>query len=48
MELQTLIPAVEHTEETDLGSKVPSITGDLKHGLGSGVKEQVVDEPLVL
>ena len=48
MKLQALIPAVEHAEETDLGSKMPGIAGDLKQGLGAGVKEQVVDEPLVL
>src|ERR1700736_6530045 len=48
MELQTLIPAMEHAEEADLGSKMPWIAGDLKQGLSAGVKEQVVDEPLVL
>src|ERR1019366_4787536 len=48
MKLQALIPAVEHAEETDLGSKMPWIAGDLKQGLSAGVKEQVVDEPLVL
>ena len=48
MKLQALIPAVEHAEETDLGSKMPWIASDFKQGLGAGVKEQVVDEPLVL
>jgi hypothetical protein len=48
MKLQALIPAVEHAEETDLGSKMPWIASDLKQGLSAGVKEQVVDEPLVL
>ena len=48
MKLQALIPAMEHAEETDLGTEMPWITGDLKQGLGAGVKEQVVDEPLVL
>ena len=48
MKLQALIPAVEHAEETDLGSKMPRIAGDLKQGLGACVKKQVVDEPLVL
>jgi hypothetical protein len=48
MKLQALIPAVEHAEETDLCSKMPWIAGDLKQSLSAGVKEQVVDEPLVL
>jgi hypothetical protein len=48
MKLQALIPTMEHAEETDLGSKMPGIAGDLKQGLSAGVKEQVVDEPLVL
>ena len=48
MKLQALIPAVEHAEEADLGTEVPRIAGDLKQGLSAGVKEQVVDEPLVL
>ena len=48
MKLHALVPAVEHAEETDLGSKMPGIASDLKQGLSAGVKEQVVDEPLVL
>ncbi len=48
MKLQALVPAVEHAEETDLRSKMPGIASDLKQGLSAGVKEQVVDEPLVL
>ena len=48
MKLQALIPAVEHAEETDLGSKVPRIASDLKQGLGARVKEQVINQPLVL
>jgi hypothetical protein len=39
---------VKHAEETDLGSKMPRIAGDLKQGLSAGMKEKVVDEPLVL
>src|SRR5271156_6848931 len=48
MKLQALIPAMEHAEETDLGSEMPRIASDLKQRLGTGVKEQVVDQPLVL
>ena len=48
MKLQALIPAVEHAEETDLGSEMPWIASDFKQGLSAGVEEQVVDEPLVL
>jgi len=48
MKLQSLIPAMEHAEETYLGSKMPRIAGDLKQGLSAGAKEQVIDQPLVL
>src|SRR5580658_781212 len=48
MKLQALIPAVEHAEETDLGTEMPWIASDFKQGLSAGVQEQVVDEPLVL
>jgi len=48
MKLQALIPAVEHAEEAYLGAKMPGIASDLKQGLGAGMKEQVVNQPLVL
>jgi len=48
MKLQSLIPAMKHTEETDLGSQMARIANDLKQGLSAGMKEQVVNEPLVL
>jgi len=48
MELQALIPAMEHAEEADLGTEVSRIAGDLEQGLSARVKKQVVDEPFVL
>src|SRR5580700_11622743 len=48
MMLQSLVPGMEHAEETDLGSKVPRIAGDLQQGFGAGAKQQVVDQMLVL
>lgn len=48
MKLQALIPAMEHAEEADLGTEMSWIASDFKQGLSAGVKEQVVDEPLVL
>jgi hypothetical protein len=48
MMLQSLIPGMEHAEEADPSAKMPWITSDLKQGVSAGVKEQVVDEPLVL
>jgi len=48
MKLQALIPAMEHAEEANLGSEMPRIASDFKQGLSARVKEQVVDEPLVL
>jgi hypothetical protein len=48
MELQALIPTVEHAEEADLGTEMPWITSDFKQGLSAGMEQQVVDQPLVL
>ena len=48
MELQALIPAMEHAEKADLGTEMPWVTSDFKQSLCAGVEEQVVDEPLVL
>ena len=48
MKLQALIPAVEHAKEAYLGPEMPGIASDLKQGLGAGVKEQIVNQPLVL
>ena len=48
MMLQSLIPGMEHAEEADLGAEVTRIAGDLQQGFGAGVKQQVVDQPLVL
>ena len=48
MKLQALIPAVEHAEEADLGTKMPWITSDFQQGLRAGMEQQVVDQPLVL
>ena len=48
MKLQALGPAVEHAEEADPGAEMSRIAGDLEQGLSARVKEQVVDEPLVL
>ena len=46
--LQSLVPGMEHAEEANLCAKVPGIAGDLQQGCSAGMKQQVVDEPLVL
>ena len=48
MKLEALIPTVQHAEETDLGTEMPGIARDLKQGLSTGMKEQVVEDALVL
>src|SRR5271165_2686242 len=48
VKLQALIPAMEHAEEANLGAEMPWIASDFKQSICAGVKEQVVDEPLVL
>ena len=48
MMLQLLIPGMEDAEEADLCAQVAGIAGDLQQGFGAGVKQQVVDQSLVL
>ena len=48
MVLQTLIPGVEHAEETDLCAKMPGIASDLKKSLSAGLKQEVINHLLVL
>jgi hypothetical protein len=48
MVLQSLVPGMEHAEEADLCAKVTRIAGDLQQGCGTGLKQQVVDDALVL
>ena len=48
VQLQALIPAMEHAEEADLGSQMAWITSNFKQGLSTSMEQQVVDEPLVL
>ncbi len=48
MMLQTLIPGMEHAEETDLCAKVPGIASDLQQSLSAGLKQPVIDHLLVL
>src|SRR5271169_863208 len=48
MMLQSLVPGMEHAEETDLGSQVAWIAGDLQQSCSTGVKQQVIDQLFIL
>src|ERR1035441_8911052 len=48
MMLEPLVPGVEHAEEADLRAEVVGIASDLQQGGGAGLKEQAVDDALVL
>src|ERR1700730_5632100 len=48
MMLQSLIPGMEHAEEADLCAQVAGIAGDLQESFAAGVKQQVIDQSLVL
>jgi hypothetical protein len=39
---------MEHREETDLGSEMLGVEGNLQQGLGASPEQQVVEELLVL
>jgi hypothetical protein len=44
MKLELLVPGVEHTEETDLGTEMGGVARDFQQGFGAGTKQQTVDE----
>ena len=44
MQAQVLSPGVQDAEETDPGSEMPGIGCDLKHGLGGGAEQQIVEQ----
>ena len=48
MMLQALIPGVKHAEETDLCAKMPGIASDLKQGLSASLKQEAINQLLVL
>ena len=45
---ESLVPGMEHAEETDLGSQVAWSAGDLQQSCSTGVKQQVIDQPFIL
>src|SRR4051794_7468718 len=46
--LESLPPGVEHTEETNLRAQMLGIGRDLQQGFGAGLKEQLVDDLLIM
>jgi hypothetical protein len=48
MMLQLLVPGVEDTEEADLGAQMPGMASDFQQGLGTGAKQQIIENLLVL
>src|SRR5882724_10510101 len=48
MMLQSLVPGMEHAEEADLRAEVLGIASDLQQSGSTGVKQQVIDQPLIL
>src|SRR5499425_9750 len=48
MQVELLIPRVQHTEKTNFRPKVSRIPRDLKKGFGAGAEQQAIDELFVL
>jgi len=48
VQLELLIPGVQHTEEADLRAEKSRIAGHFKQGLGTGAEQQIVEDLLVL
>jgi len=48
MNLKVLSPSVQHAQKTDLGSEMLGIGGDLQESRSAGVKQEVVDDLLIL
>ena len=47
MQSEVLSPGVQDAEEADLGSEVLGVGGNLKHGLGGGAEEQIIEQPWI-
>jgi hypothetical protein len=48
MELQFLVPAVQHAEKSDLRAEVPRIASHFEKGFRSGTKQDVVEDFFVV
>jgi hypothetical protein len=48
VELQSLVPGMQHTEEVDLRAQMTWVTGHFEQRLGTGVKQQVENRLFVL
>src|SRR5208337_4699406 len=48
MNLELLIPGVQHTEEADFGPQMSGIAGDFEKRFCTGSEQQIVDDFLVL
>lgn len=45
MQAEVLSPGMQNAQEADPGSEMPGVGCDLKHGLGAGAEEQIVEKP---
>src|SRR5271165_1626869 len=48
MNLEVLSPAMEHAEESDVGSQMLWIASEFQQRSGTGAEEQIVEQPFVL
>jgi hypothetical protein len=48
MMLQVLSPGMQNAEQSDVGTQMLRVASDLEERRGTGAKEQVVEQPLVL
>jgi hypothetical protein len=48
MMLQVLPPRMQHAEQANIGTQVLRVVGDFEQRYGTGAKEQIVKQPLVL
>jgi hypothetical protein len=48
VEFEFLTPGMQHGKEANFGAEVSLISGDFRQCLRTGVKQKIVDEPLVL
>jgi hypothetical protein len=48
MKLDFLVPGVEHAEEADLGAEMLGITSHFEQCLGTGLKQEMVEDLFVV
>ena len=48
VQLEFLVPGMQHAEESDLGTELPGVAGDFQQCFCTGPKQQIIEDLCVL